>query len=139
MYLTRLLLVQKQVRNSVMKNKSLRLKLETGSIMEIQNLITTLHSNKQHFAKAEDTLQRYLHAQENVKILARALLYVLWTANRLICLKPRIEMSTLTQNSELLDKLTTDQKRLKAKLAQFTKRTFKDPEIMTQFIAKSSV
>ena len=86
-----------------MKNKNLRLRMETGSIMEIQNLITTLKSNKSHFAKADNTLQRYMHAQENVKILAKALLYVLQTANRLICLRPRIEVASLTSHTKLLD------------------------------------
>ena len=47
-------------------------------------------------------------------------------------------MATLTAQTKLLDKLLAEQKRLKAKLAQLTKRTLKDPEILVQFIAKSS-
>ena len=61
-FFRKVIFVQNKVRDRVMANKNLKLKLETGSIMEIQNLITTLKSNMKHFAKAEEVLQRYLYA-----------------------------------------------------------------------------
>ena len=60
------------------------------------------------------------------------------TANRLIHCKLRSQMCLWTENQKRKDELMAETQKLKKKLHQVVKRTFKDPDIMSQFIAKQT-